>query len=175
MLLSHIAITVVHLICNPEKKWVLTFHLHLSSSTYIHIMYINTLCKNFGTALILQSQKHKWELSSYRKVSLGKIKALSVFSCFTTNSLSNKTGNIFWWPEKTLVSWQIQIHCSCIHCSQMGIFRFETSVSLWLLLIAIKYLSIFHLKTLPAAKHGKAMVPSLKNQKQPKKISPDTS
>ena len=36
--------------------------------------------------------------------------------------------------------------------SQVDIFRLETSVFLRLLLIAIKYLPIFHLKTGPAAK-----------------------
>lgn len=64
--------------------------------------------------------------------------------------LSMTWGNLCLWANLTL-------YCSRIHCSQVDIFRLQTSVSLWLLLIAIKYLSIFHLKTGPAAKqesHG---------------------
>lgn len=59
------------------------------------------------------------------------------------------------------------LYCSCIHCSQTGIFRLETSVSLWLMPIAMKYLSIFHLKIVPAAKQGKAMV-LVKTKSKPK-------
>lgn len=51
------------------------------------------------------------------------------------------------------LSWdKSRFYSSCICCSQVDIFRLETSVFLRLLLIAIKYLPIFHLKTGPAAK-----------------------
>lgn len=53
----------------------------------------------------------------------------------------------------------------------MGIFRLEISESLWLLLIAIKYLSIFHLKIVPAANQEKAMVLSLKPETTQHNIS----
>lgn len=58
----------------------------------------------------------------------------------------------------------------------MSIFRLEISVPLWLLLIAIKYLSIFHLKIVPAAKQGKTMILSLKKkQKETNKIFPHST
>lgn len=56
------------------------------------------------------------------------------------------------------------LYCSWIHCSQMGIFRLEISVSLCLLLTAIKYLSIFHLKIVPAANQEKSYGIIIKNK-----------